>query len=106
MDRIDIHIETPAVKIDELQDSQKGESSSAIRERVESCRDLQKQRYHEFGLTTHTNATIPQNLMDLKQLKQVKLFQNPLWDNLNTRLQLQYQYADLDFVEDYNDLPF
>ena len=64
MDRIDIHIETPAVKIDELQDSQKGESSSAIRERVESCRDLQKQRYHEFGLTTHTNATIPQNLME------------------------------------------
>ena len=64
MDRIDIHIETPAVKIDELQDSQRGESSSAIRERVESCRDLQKQRYHEFGLTTHTNATIPQNLMD------------------------------------------
>ncbi|MCH2044697.1 MAG: protein phosphatase 1 regulatory subunit 42 [Saprospiraceae bacterium] len=51
-------------------------------------------------------SVIPQNLMDLKQLKQVKLFQNPLWDNLNTRLQLQYQYADLDFVEDYNDLPF
>ena len=47
MDRIDIHIETPAVKIEELQESQTGEGSSAIRERVEA-RDVQK-LYFEYG---------------------------------------------------------
>lgn len=44
MDRIDIHVETPAVKIEELQDERKGEDSSSIRKRVETCRDFQKQR--------------------------------------------------------------
>jgi magnesium chelatase family protein len=64
MDRIDIHIETPAVKIEELQESQTGEGSTAIRERVEACRDIQKQRYFEYELKGFTNASIPQNLMD------------------------------------------
>jgi magnesium chelatase family protein len=64
MDRIDIHIETPAVKIEELQESQLGEGSREIRERVEVCRDIQKKRYFENGLSSLTNANIPQNLMD------------------------------------------
>ncbi|NBQ03151.1 MAG: ATP-binding protein, partial [Opitutae bacterium] len=64
MDRIDIHIETPAVKIEELQESKTGEGSTEIRERVEACRDIQKQRYFEYGLQGFTNASIPQNLMD------------------------------------------
>jgi magnesium chelatase family protein len=64
MDRIDIHIETPAVKIEELQESQLGEGSREIRERVEVCRDIQKKRYFEHGLSGLTNANIPQNLMD------------------------------------------
>ena len=65
MDRIDIHIETPAVRIEELQTSVVGEDSLSIRRRVENCRNFQKKRYNEIGITNYTNATIPQNIMDV-----------------------------------------
>ncbi len=45
MDRIDIHIEVPAVKYDELATGPKGEASSLIRERVIHTRDVQIARY-------------------------------------------------------------
>lgn len=64
MDRIDIHIETPAVKIEELQEQDTGESSEAIRFRIESCRELQNSRFEEFGIKHYTNSTIPQNLIE------------------------------------------
>ncbi len=64
MDRIDIHIETPAVKIDELQNEKPGESSEQMRTRILACREIQKNRYKEFVSHNSTNATIPQKLMD------------------------------------------
>jgi magnesium chelatase family protein len=45
LDRIDIHIEVPAVKYKELRDNQAGETSAAIRERVMRARQVQQQRY-------------------------------------------------------------
>jgi len=44
MDRIDIHLDVPRLKPDELIDGTGGESSSAIRERVLRARKLQSQR--------------------------------------------------------------
>lgn len=44
LDRIDIHIEVPRLKPDELLDKKDGEESSAIRERVMRARALQAQR--------------------------------------------------------------
>jgi magnesium chelatase family protein len=44
MDRIDLHIEVPAVKFDELSDSRKGESSALIRQRVIEARETQANR--------------------------------------------------------------
>ncbi|MEC8420010.1 MAG: YifB family Mg chelatase-like AAA ATPase [Verrucomicrobiota bacterium] len=64
MDRIDIHIETQAVKVEELQNAEIGEPSASILRRVEECRNLQKQRYNDLGINNYNNATIPQNLMD------------------------------------------
>ena len=64
MDRIDIHIETQAVKVEELQNAEIGEPSASILRRVEECRNLQKQRYNYLGINNYNNATIPQNLMD------------------------------------------
>ncbi|MGH7839976.1 MAG: YifB family Mg chelatase-like AAA ATPase [Candidatus Binataceae bacterium] len=54
LDRIDIHIEVPAVKYRELTDRASGESSLAIRERVNRARDLQLERFR--GLSTYCNA--------------------------------------------------
>lgn len=52
LDRIDLHVEAPALNIDELQQADKGESSQAIRERVAQARDRQNHRFagHREGI--------------------------------------------------------
>jgi magnesium chelatase family protein len=45
LDRIDIHIEVPALKYSELSDKRFGEPSSEIRERAKKARDIQLERY-------------------------------------------------------------
>ncbi|OPX18545.1 hypothetical protein BXT86_00600 [candidate division WOR-3 bacterium 4484_100] len=45
LDRIDIHIEVPSLRYDELKSSQPGESSEEIRKRVNQARSRQLQRY-------------------------------------------------------------
>jgi magnesium chelatase family protein len=49
LDRIDIHIEVPAVKYKELTDRSAGEPSSAIRDRVNRARGLQLERFKQAG---------------------------------------------------------
>ena len=46
LDRIDIHIDVPAVKFKELSSDAPGESSEAIRERVDRARRVQLERFH------------------------------------------------------------
>ena len=45
LDRIDIHIEVPSVKITELQQKKDGEKSISIRERVIKAREIQQKRF-------------------------------------------------------------
>ena len=45
LDRIDIHIEVPAVDYEKLNDRRLGETSAAIRQRVEKARQTQRQRF-------------------------------------------------------------
>ncbi|RMH63305.1 MAG: ATP-binding protein [Calditrichaeota bacterium] len=45
LDRIDIHIEVPAVNFKQLTSERRGESSQAIRERVEKARRIQQERF-------------------------------------------------------------
>jgi len=54
LDRIDIHIEVPAVKYDQLAAGDDGTSSSAIRQLVERARGLQQERFD--GMSTRFNA--------------------------------------------------
>jgi magnesium chelatase family protein len=54
LDRIDIHIEVPAVKYRDLADRGEAESSSAIAARVERSRTIQADRYR--GTKIHCNA--------------------------------------------------
>lgn len=58
LDRIDLHVEAPALKIDELRNSQPGESSAAIRQRCEAARKRQKARFATTKANTqqHCNA--------------------------------------------------
>jgi magnesium chelatase family protein len=54
MDRIDIHIEVPAVKFREIAGEAPAEPSSAIRERVTRARIVQQDRFRHDGI--HANA--------------------------------------------------
>ena len=46
LDRIDIHVEVPRVDYEKLTDDRFGEPSSEVQARVESARELQRQRFH------------------------------------------------------------
>lgn len=48
LDRIDIHIEVPAVKYKDLTSVHKGESSDAIRDRVIGARAIQQERFKDY----------------------------------------------------------
>lgn len=62
LDRIDLHVEVPAVAYQELSDKAPGESSEAIRARVLACRALQAKRYAQVpGVTC--NAHLPAGLL-------------------------------------------
>jgi len=48
LDRIDMHIEVPPVKYQQLAGDMGGESSLTIRTRVQKARDIQKERFKKF----------------------------------------------------------
>ena len=55
LDRIDIHIEVPRVKYEKLSDERLGEPSAAIRARVETARERQRQRFSGTALLTNAD---------------------------------------------------
>ncbi len=63
LDRIDIHIEVPALKYDELAQKKEAEKSGAIRERVMRAREVQNERYK--GRKIYCNSGMTQK--DLKK---------------------------------------
>ena len=57
LDRIDLHVEAPAVSFDELRSEHPGESSAAIKERVELARQRQQTRLGEGGTACNARMT-------------------------------------------------
>ncbi len=49
LDRIDIHIEVPALRYDDISNQRPGESSGAVAERVRRARDAQLERFKSTG---------------------------------------------------------
>jgi len=62
LDRIDIHIEVPAVKYKELRGSEEIESSAAVRERVVRARTVQVERFHGEK-SVYANSQMPPKLI-------------------------------------------
>jgi magnesium chelatase family protein len=67
LDRIDIHIEGPAVKYKEISSDTKGESSSEIRERVIRARKIQYERF------AHLKNVFDNGDMDSKEVRRYSL---------------------------------
>lgn len=58
MDRIDIHIEVPSVKYENLEnDDSITESSSIIRQRVNKARRIQIERYKDYRVFSNSELT-------------------------------------------------
>ena len=57
LDRIDIHVEAPALSIDELRTAAPGESSAAMRERIVAARALQRRRFAGTPLRCNAGMT-------------------------------------------------
>jgi magnesium chelatase family protein len=60
LDRIDLHVEAPAVPFDELRGTANAEASTAIRERVVRVRDIQRERFGS-GSKVRLNARMTSN---------------------------------------------
>lgn len=57
LDRMDIHVEVPPVKYEELQDQGGGETSAEIKCRVDAARRMQTARYREENITCNARLT-------------------------------------------------
>jgi magnesium chelatase family protein len=64
LDRIDIHIEVPAVQYKELRSSAAAEGSSEIRTRVLTARERQRERFRKHGEKIYSN-----NQMTTRQIR-------------------------------------
>jgi magnesium chelatase family protein len=62
LDRIDLHIEVPAVKYSELGSNRTSENSLSIRERVNNARKIQLARYH--SLRIHSNSELTSSMIE------------------------------------------
>ena len=58
LDRIDIHIEVPRVDYEKLSSDRMGETSEAIRKRVQAARKIQQQRFSSSQSDIICNADI------------------------------------------------
>lgn len=54
LDRIDLQVEVPRVKVEHLQSPVRGEKSADIRKRVESARERQRARFASDGILTNS----------------------------------------------------
>jgi magnesium chelatase family protein len=57
LDRIDLHVELPALEAGEFQDTALGEGSATIRARVVAARDRQHRRLRDVGITQNAEMT-------------------------------------------------
>ncbi|HUV03868.1 MAG TPA: YifB family Mg chelatase-like AAA ATPase [Armatimonadota bacterium] len=109
LDRIDIHIEVPRLKDQELVNQPSGEASGAIRARVERAREVQRGRFGNDGAGIFCNAH-----MNAKQIRKFCAPKDDVKDLLRTAinqlglsaraydriLKLARTIADLEGVED------
>ncbi len=55
LDRIDLHLDIPAVNVEKLTEQESGnvENSASVRARVQTARNIQEQRYQETAITSN-----------------------------------------------------
>lgn len=84
MDRIDIHINVPSVKFNDLHSKEKGESSADIKKRVDKARAIQLERFDGQGI--YSNAQMSAKLIEKY---------SPLNDDCKNLLEMAYSKLGL-----------
>ncbi len=59
LDRINIHVEVPRVDYEKLSSDRLGETSAAVRKRVEAARERQRARFAETSLVANADSVQP-----------------------------------------------
>ncbi len=91
LDRIDIHIEVTPVPFDKLSDDRRGESSVAIRKRVEMAREIQTIRFEDLK-EVHYNAQM--GTKHIRQFCKLDATSKNLLKNAMQRLNLSARAYD------------
>ena len=106
LDRIDIHIEVPAIKYEDLADSRKGEASSDIRHRVDNARKIQLERYREANIFCNAQLSAAMTEQYCTLTEDGKALMKAAFENLglsarahNRILKVARTIADLDASE-------
>jgi magnesium chelatase family protein len=111
LDRIDIHLDVPAVKVEKLhsRDETNIESSSLIRKRVQKARDIQTKRFTKTKITSNSEmgnkeikkfCILDENCIKLLQLAVVKM--NLSARSYNRTIKLARTIADLEGLKKIN----
>jgi magnesium chelatase family protein len=107
LDRIDIHIDVPAVNYKELRSTKESESSASILERVIRAREIQLTRFSSAREKLYCNAQMPTQLIrkfcelsaDCERLLERAMAQQGLSARAHDRiLKVARTIADLDAV--------
>ncbi|MDX1992727.1 MAG: YifB family Mg chelatase-like AAA ATPase, partial [bacterium] len=85
LDRIDIHLDVPRVDHDKLMSDQRSEPSSRVRERVETARERQRQR---FAQHPHLYANADMSVSEIQQMCKLSPEAKQLMDISVKRMQL------------------
>lgn len=85
LDRIDIHVNAPALSLDELRQKSPGESSFNMRQRVQNARSRQAQRFDHTSLTP--NAIYANSQMLPRHIRDFCHLDNSLEDVLQRAMQ-------------------
>ena len=108
LDRIDIHIEVPAVQYKELRGGAAAEGSAEIRDRVLKARERQRERFRKHGEKIYSNAQMTTRQIraycelapDAERLLERAMQQQGLTERAHDRiLKVARTVADLDGAE-------
>jgi len=74
LDRIDIHVEVPAVQYRDISSNVPGESSESIRSRIEAAREVQRQRFTKNGSGATAGSTTKTRCNSRMTAQQIKRY--------------------------------
>lgn len=107
LDRIDIHVEVSPVKLDELTQKEKCESSADIKKRVERARQIQKERFKNKSFITNSQMSSNDIRKYCKLTKELEAIMNLAFDkykfsarSFDKILKLSRTIADLENSSD------